>query len=174
MTTYTLNVSDVQVFTALQAWLADALTLPLAAIAHEMDNVVPIPQGGFVLMNHVNKHELSTSIQSYNALSQVLSYAKSLDYVLQVDLYGASASDWATIVDTFWRSEEASDFLEPYGFDPLYAEDSLHLEFTNAEAQYEERWTTRLHLALNPVISLSTASMTFAKISPVSVVAAYH
>jgi hypothetical protein len=171
---YTLIPYDVTVFTALQLWLMDALALPNTQVIHEMYNEVPMPQGGFVLMNHVSKKELNTTVQTYNTTSQITSFEKSTDYTLQVDCYGPSAADWITIIQTFWKCDEACEFLEPYGFDPLYAEDAQHIQFSNAEEQYEERWTCRLHLQYNALITTSFPSTVTVTTGVISVSATYH
>ena len=172
--TYATLPADLTIFTALQLWLMDVLALPAEQVAHEMDNQVPMPEGGFVLMNHVSKHELNTTTQQFNDALQMNTYEKSIEYILQTDCYGESASDWINTIQTLWKSDNACTFLEPYGFDPLYSEDSQHIQFANGEAQYEERWTCRLHLQFNATVTTALTSATEITVSKINVNATYH
>ncbi len=241
---YTLSILDAQIFTGLQAWVMDLLGLPQTQVVHEMDNLVPMPQGGFVLMNHVSRKRIATNQDVYGtvvpgasftgsaagtvlavtgtvsgaiAVGQTLvapgvagttivaggtgtggdgtynlsatttlsaqplatvgvpgyqrSTQESVEYIVQLDFYGISAADWATTAEMLWWSDEAVNFLVTYGFTPLYAEEAQHIQFVNAEEQYEERWTLRIHGQLNPAVTQYPGSAATLAVTPINVTA---
>jgi hypothetical protein len=81
-----------------------------------------------------------------------------VDAVYQCDVHGPNSSATAIAIQTVWRDEigcqmlrEASGALE---LQPLYADDPRMVPFTNAEAQWEDRWIVDLHVQANLIVTL--------------------
>jgi hypothetical protein len=71
----------------------------------------------------------------------------------QLDIYGPSSADNAAIIRGLFYSGIAYDILHPLGVAPLYTSNPHELAFTDAEQQYEYRWTMDLESQINPVIT---------------------
>jgi hypothetical protein len=74
---------------------------------------------------------------------------------IQIDCYGPTSGDRATVISTLLRDEYACDQFAASGVDmqPLYASDAKQMPLIDGEQQYEERWTFEAVLQFNPVIT---------------------
>jgi len=158
--TYTSTITDDQVFQALQAWIMDALGLDINHVIQELGNRVSTPTGGFVCMTRIAQKRLSTNVRLFtNAFPvETVTEQQDKDFVIQLDCYGPSASDWMSILTTAFSSSLGTQYFAPSGLVPLYHEDPTSAPLVNGEEQYEMRLLTRVHLQYNPAI---VAPMTF-------------
>lgn len=129
---------------------------------------MPPASPGFAMMQATVTKRLRTNEESWD-LTQggnptSIATEQGTQLRMQLDLYGASAGDWAVVMCTLLRSEYACTALA--GDDPtnpivvpLYANDEFLAPLDDSEAQYESRWTVEAILQYNPV---TTVPMQFA------------
>lgn len=141
-----------QVMTALGKFI---LSLVSCEVVQGLDNRVPMPKGDFVVMTPILSPVLATNVSTFDAAQGTETLHRSTRYDVQVDCYGATASDRAALLSMMLRSEYACNSFAASGYDvqPLYAEDPHQLPFVNAEAQYEERWSFTAALQFSPAVS---------------------
>jgi hypothetical protein len=79
------------------------------------------------------------------------------EFTAQIDIHGPSSADNAQRVTTLWRDEYAILGFQEIGAGivPLYTSDPRQLAFTNAEQQYEDRWSVDLCMQINPVVTVT-------------------
>jgi len=160
--TYTLSTTDAQVFTALRAFIIDALG-PGVEVVRALDNRVPNPAGPFILiselfrsriaMNETNYVDTPTVGQTPGVHTETATAATNIAF--QFDCYGNGSSDHAQILANIWKSHLAVDFLSSYNMAPLFNDDPRKMPIINGENQYELRWTFTAHLQVNPGVTTS-------------------
>lgn len=126
-------------------------------VIQELDNRVPMPEGGFVLMDCISKTRLGTGTMTYedDVTETSTKYNQSIDYVIQLDFYGDNAGDWVAAVSTLWRSPQACEYLRGSGIQPLYHDDAKQISFVDGENQYQHRWILDVHLQYTPTVTTS-------------------
>lgn len=157
---YPLSFTDEQVFTAVRAFLLDALSG--FEIVQGNVNRVPTAKGNFVVMSRTTLTRLGTNTTVYDdqplATPSVVALkieTQPINMAIQLDVYGPSAPDAATVISTAWRSDIACDFLSSYGIQPLYNEEPRWMPLTNSEEQYENRYMVEVYLQYNPSIAVA-------------------
>jgi hypothetical protein len=75
---------------------------------------------------------------------------------VQIDVYGPASADNTQIITTAFRDSFAVDAFQASGFDvsPLYADDAHQAPFINAESQYQDRFTFKCYLQVNPIVTV--------------------
>ncbi len=166
---------DLLVLTGLQAWLMSVTGYAAGQVIRELDNGVPMPKPPLLVMQRLSRHRLSTNEDSYvdqplavPPVGQQISSAP-MEYVLQVDAYGAEAPDATALIELLFRSPQACDFFSPYGLAPLFSDDPTEVPFVDSENLYEIRWIVRLHLQFEPS---AVTSMQFAQTLTVGIISA--
>ena len=147
--------SDAPIFTALKAWLEHVLGFDTNHVIQELNNRVPTPTVPFALMTHISQDLKAIPAEVYTSTASMVTFVSSIDFVIQVDLFGPQSGGQTMALNALFRSGEAIRFLGQYGVAPLYADRATEAHFVNGEDQYEERWLTRLHLQYKPVVSAS-------------------
>lgn len=96
-------------------------------------------------------------------------------WTVQCDVYGPSSGDNARVIDTLFRSEYATDAFASYGYDitPLFNETPRQMPLTDAEQQYETRWTLDLQLQFNAIVSTAQQFATAIEIETVEAAVIY-
>jgi hypothetical protein len=155
------------VFIALKAWLQYVLGLDNLHVVRHLVNRVPTPTPPFALMSHISQTRLATNIPTLSPLAHIpqIALTEDIDFCIQVDCFGEDSGGMAMAISTAFRSGEAVEFLKAYNVAPLWADPATEIQFVNGEEQYEERWTTRLHLEYKPSISFSLPFFNSATIS---------
>ncbi len=112
-----------------------------------------MPEGPFIAITPGKLRALATNTTTYNH-TNARTVTRSTEFDIQVDCYGPDSADWAVIITTMFR--------DPYGYDtlspectPLYATDPVQMPLTNAEDNYEQRWSFSALLQFNPAVSVS-------------------
>jgi hypothetical protein len=150
----TISISDQDIFTALRTFLISVLPSG-TEVVQAQDNSVPMPLGAFVAMNNVGLSRLSTNTDTYIdpvTTTGTKNVSSDIEYTIQLDFYGASAADWAMIVQTLFRDEYGVS-LFPSNVVPLYADDPIQIALIDGEQQYEQRWVVKAVMQYNPVVS---------------------
>lgn len=180
MTTYSISITDEQVFQALWDWLTLLFPTSVEVIKGDDNRVPPpalLPGQGFIMMQRISSVRLSTNETSYTddiiIPIEEESEMQTIDYSIQLDTYGTESANQARIISTLFRSDQACRFFEPYNIQPLYMDDPKHMPVVNGENQYEQRWMTTIHLQINPIVSVPTEFMDAASIVLVDVDATY-
>lgn len=96
---------------------------------------------------------------------------ESIDFVVQVDIYGSSSADNAQKIAVLLRDEwgcVAFQQLNP-NIQTLYTDDPKQMAFINAEQQYEQRWTLDAHLQVNPIVQVPQQFADELEVSPIAV-----
>ena len=128
------------------------------------ENLVPMPQGSFILIDNVAKRQLSTNSHSYSDGSG-MAVKTATEYRLQIDFYGSDAGDMAQAFLMLFNDGYAYEAF-PDGIKPLYADSPKEIPLITAEKNYLSRWTMDVFIQYNPTV---TASVGFIGDIPVSV-----
>lgn len=160
--TLLISINDDAISTALRSWLLSLIT---TEVDSGLTNRVAQPPGPAVIFTPLSTKRLATNEERFDDATQTTSSQEQTEKIYQVDCYGALSGDWATIINLKWRSPSAVLFLKPLGVIPLFSEDPNQVPFINGEDQYEERWTLKLHLQYNPVVSTPQDSITSASVT---------
>ena len=122
-----------------------------AQITRAQVNRVAMPNGPFVELTEIIQVDLETPIIINNFANAQISIMGPKRIDVQIDFYGPDAGDQCTAVKTIFRSDY-SPAQFPDGIAPLYCGDGIQGALTNAEQQYESRWTLTASLQFNPIV----------------------
>ena len=172
----TLSITEDEVMTAIRSFLLTVF--PGTEIVQGQDNRVTMPdEAGWILLTPILSARLATNIDTWSNAGAPTTQADQTfwRHDVQVDCFGASAHDNATIIGQLWRDDYAYSNLVATGYDiaPLYASDLRNLEFVNDSAQYEKRWSIDLSLQASPVVNVPQQFAGVAQVTPISVDATY-
>lgn len=150
-----IDITDQDVFTALRTFLLSFLPVG-TEVVQGIDNQVPMPISGFVVMTSSSQTRLATNETTYPATINptTKSIFTPVQYVIQLDFYGADSASWATQTQALFRDPYATDSM-PSNIQPLHADDPVQLPMINAEQQYEQRWKLSVNMQYNPIITVS-------------------
>lgn len=164
-----LSIVDDQLSEAVRTWL---LSLISCEVVRGLDNRVAPLQGSGIIFTPLTNNHLSTTVEGYD-YNTLTNLKTSMERVMQIDCYGPLSPDWATIIANVWRSSSAVLFLKSLFIAPLFCDDPTQVPFTSGEDQYEERWTLKLHLQYNPVVTLTQDFATTVKVTSTNVERVY-
>lgn len=167
----TVSPTQLDIYTAVQAFIMGILPLDLAHVIQLDDNRDAMPLGPFVGMRLVVDRRLRTNVNSWDA-NENQTYEMGMQAEMQLDVYGPLAGDWSVIVSTLWRDDYACLALAP-NCQPLHADEGTRAPLVNGEEQYELRYIVRAQLQYNPVVSTVVQSATVAEITPINVDVTY-
>lgn len=146
------------VYQALVAFLAGILPAGVPVIRGLPNRVaMPQPAPGFVTMQLLDFNRLRWNIDAWDTTNSAPTTATSeqgTELRAQLDFYGANSADWAVTAGTLLRDPYGVAALTP-NVVPLYADDARMIPLTDAEQQYEERWSLDAHFQVNPVVTIS-------------------
>jgi hypothetical protein len=166
----TVSIPQSAVLTALGNFV---VSVTGATVVQGYPNRVAMPVGPFVNMSALSMKRLRTNIDNYAgtvtsppAPGPVTS-EQGTQIDIQLDCYGPSSGDWATILTTLLRDNVGCVALAP-NCQPLYADDPIRAPLTTAEEQYLDRWIITVRLQMNPTV---TTSQQFASVlGPVGII----
>jgi hypothetical protein len=143
--------------------LADFLQpfCPSAQIVRGQENRSAPPASPFVLLTEILQSPLETPTYS-NSTDVDVQQADIQGKVridIQIDFFGLEAGDFATAVETVYRTPYACAQF-PAGIQPLYCSDAHQGPFVTAEEQYEGQWTITASLQYNPALVVPNQSAT--------------
>ena len=171
------TVTPVQddVYTAVKAFVVAVLGLGNAFVIKGYPNRTAMPLGPFVAMTMIGSHRLRTNVDTWdttNPTPTVQSYEMGTEVMLQLDVYGPSAGDWAHELVALWRDDYGCQALAP-SCQPLYSDDPRRMPLVDGEDQYEDRWTITARLQYNPTVTLSQQFADAATVTLIEVDEAY-
>lgn len=154
----TIDIIDQDAFTAIVTFLSSILPTN-TPIIQGLDNRVPMPVSGFVVMTSAGIDRLVTNIDTYASVAQTKSVFTQTDFRIQLDFYGANSQSWAVQTMALLRDDIGVSAF-PATIKPLYCDGLLQLPLINGESQYEQRWKLLAHLQYNPTITTAQQSAT--------------
>jgi hypothetical protein len=172
-----LSITDRDVMVAVRLWAQDLLGSTTEVI-QELGNRVPTPKSDFVLMSRLVLGKVSTPVVNYIdqpssvpsiASIELVTSKQPTNYAIQMDCYGDTANDRATMISAEWPTLRTCELLQQYGIQPLWNEDPRQTPFITGEKQYSHRWVVVLHLQYNPAVSLGQDFMSEAEVSIINV-----
>jgi hypothetical protein len=168
------SIPQAATFTALRNFILSVVPAGVEVVRAQV-NRVSIPVGDFITMTPLMAIELSTPVDSVSGLTKTIS--RPTQYTIQIDCYGATASDNAIMLQSLMRDDYAFQAfgLGTSGYDiaPLFAGDARQMPLTTGEAQYLERWTFEIVLQLNTVFTTPQETATGLTVDTISVERAF-
>lgn len=172
--TPSLTMTDA--FTALRTFLLGILPAG-TEIVQGQANRVPMPQGrNFVVMTPMRLEQMAQTVHQVTpstAPAPALGtdeIARSMALHFQLDVYGPSSGDNATVITTLLRDSYGTEAFAATGFNPLYAEDPFQMPLVAGEQQWIQRWTIRvaLHGSIAVTVPQGFADTLITELSEVS------
>lgn len=160
--TIVISLTQDSAFTALRSALLAMLPDGVEVIRGQA-NRVPMPASSdFVVMTPTGRVQLSTTTHDYSPPTDPApakgteGIGRSTRLDVQLDVYGDSAADNATIVTTLLRDAWGVDQMKGSGVVPLYCTDPMQMPLVAGEQQWIERWTMTVALHATPVATVPT------------------
>lgn len=149
--TPTLNGVTASVYAALVPFIVAVTGLPATSVIQGLQNRAAMPLPGFIAVQALTRHRLRTNLHDYSvAGAGNVNIQEGVELAVQIDCYGPSGEDWATMLSSTLRDEYGCNALAPSGVQPLYADDARMIPLVAGEEQYEERWSLDAHFQYNP------------------------
>lgn len=164
----TISIKEADLRQALLVWLG---ALTAGEVVAGQDNRVAMPSGTFIVLQTLRTVGLSTNKESWDFVNLTVANSRDTEWVCQLDFYGPTAADDATLVATLVRTQYACDQFALSGLDmaPLYADDPRQTSMINGEEQYQQRYTFDFHAQFNPVVTTPGQFASTLQITPVDV-----
>lgn len=149
----TVTPVETDIFKSLRLFILSVITCP---VVRGLDNGVPAPVGGYIVLTPLFNTRLATNTHDYTdpiTATGTADTTQSTQHSVQIDCYGESASSWAVTISTLFRDRYAFDFMDPT-VAPLYCDDPKQIPFLDpAESVQVPRWMITAHLQYNPTVS---------------------
>lgn len=165
------DIADQEIYTAVRAVLLTVLPTG-TEIVQGVQNRVPMPKSGWVLMTVITQKRISTNRGQFSDPLQVTVTTMPTQHTVQLDFYGLPALSWATAAQTLFRDHYSTELM-PANIQPLYTDDPMHIPLIDGENQWENRWKLDVQLQTNPSITIPTQSATGVTITLASLDANY-
>ena len=150
----TVNPTQSAVFTALRSFI---LGLISCEVINGIDNNVPMPRGGFIVITALFNTRIATNAHAFadpTPTTGTTTTTQPTQHTVQVDCYGSDAAEWAAILSTMFRDEYGCLALAP-NVQPLYADDPKMIPLITGEQEYLQRWMITAHLQYNATITIA-------------------
>jgi hypothetical protein len=151
------------VLASLRAFILSVLPIPAGYTApvqviQGLQNRVAMPaQPYFVVITPLFTSRLEWNLRAYldtyTDAGGTAAITQQTQIDVQIDCYGPSAGDWATMLSTLLFDEVACDALTPT-CQPLYVEGPRLMPWVDGEAQYETRYTLTVALQYSAVTTI--------------------
>ena len=156
--TYTHTIAIDDVCAALIAYLQPIVGAGVPIIRGQQ-NRSSMPTTGFLVLTELKTRVISTAKSALNDAGDLRTFINDSLSDWQIDYYGASSGDWASMVARLFASGDPvyqeGSLSTAYA---VYADDPMQTFLTNAEKQYEARWTGRVTLQYNDSVSVTRDS----------------
>ena len=135
-----LSITEAQVLATLRTFLLQILPSGTEVVRGQA-NRVAMPKNPFVTMTVIGRDRLSTNVDTWviGGGARMLSVTQSTRLDIQVDCYGATATDNVQIIMMLFRDQFGASALNFAGVTiaPLYTSAPRNLSFPSGEMQYE-------------------------------------
>lgn len=173
--TYSISITDDDICTSLRAWLVQAIG---CEVVRGLDNRVPMPKGGFIVITPGTQQRLATNTVTpiTDPMNETQEIMQPIMQGVQLDFYGPNSASWAAIIATLWRDETTCVFLseQPGHIQPLYNNEPMQMALIDGEQQYEQRWIVKAFMQYNGVVTLNQQFFTGVNVTIVDVDATIH
>lgn len=140
-------------------------------VVRGQNNRVPLPAGDCIIMTPTGAVPLSTNVDAFSDSTKTVT--RPTQFNVQIDCYGAAASDRAQTIGTLLRDDYACQKFADSGVQPLFAGDAHQMPLVTGEQQYVERWTFEACFQYNPVLTVPQDSANALDVDLIDVDAAY-
>lgn len=172
-----------EMFAALRAFILNLIPT-LTDCRQAQMNRSPMPKGNFAVMTPITSSGLSTNRTRYqfseSSLNGAELHSRVTEWRCQVDFYGNSAQENATILSTITRSDFSCQWFRDYssgnGYPllvPVFCSDPKQTSMINGEDQWENRWTCEFYANIPAIVSVPQQFMTNARVRGDSIDAKY-
>ena len=151
MANYTSSITVDQVIEAMAAFLAPFM--PGAQIVRAQVNRVALPSNPCAVLTELLQVDLSVPATDYQPLADTATIYGPSRIDVQIDFYGAQASEFCKTVKTAFRSDWGFTHF-PANIKPLYTSDGVQSPLLTGEQQYESRWTLTASMQYNPTVTV--------------------
>lgn len=151
MANYTSSITVDQVIDALAAFLAPFM--PGAQIVRAQVNRVALPSNPCAVLTELLEVDLSVPATDYQPTDNTATIYGPSRIDVQIDFYGAQASEFCKTVKTAFRSHWGFAHF-PANIKPLYTSDGVQSPLVTGEQQYESRWTLTASMQYNPTVTV--------------------
>lgn len=140
--------------------LADFIEPLCGTCQQAQANRAPMPDGEFCILTPLRFIRKSTTESTRgdtgDNTTSTMSYKEVRQADIQVDIYGDGAGNRANILETVFRSKYAWETIKAIDsrLAPLYSSDAIQAPMTNAESQWQERYTITLSLQADITVTL--------------------
>jgi hypothetical protein len=148
---YTASITVDQVIDALAAFLAPFV--PGAEVVRAQVNRVAMPPNPCVILTEMMQVDLTVPATDYQPDDGTATVYGPTRIDVQIDFYGAQASEFCKAVKTAFRSHWGFSHF-PANIKPLYTSDGIQAPLVTGEQQYESRWTLTASLQYNPIVTV--------------------
>ena len=156
--TATINITEYAALSALVSFLK-ALMQDGSEVLDGQVNKVALPKGDFIICTPIDRIQLDKPYREYDRPNQAASTLASKEWRVQLDVYGDSAADNASMIATAFGSAIATEFFssENAPIQALYADTPQNMQFINESSNYENRWRVDVHLQINESVTMPQA-----------------
>ena len=151
MANYTSSITVDQVIDALAAFRAPFM--PGAQIVRAQVNRVALPSNPCAVLTELLEVDLSVPATDYQPTDNTATIYGPSRIDVQIDFYGAQASEFCKTVKTAFRSHWGFAHF-PANIKPLYTSDGVQSPLVTGEQQYESRWTLTASMQYNPTVTV--------------------
>ena len=151
MANYTSSITVDQVIDALAAFLAPFM--PGAQIVRAQVNRVALPSNPCAVLTELLEVDLSVPATDYQPTDNTATIYGPSRIDVQIDFYGAQASEFCKTVKTAFRSHWGFAHF-PANIKPLYTSDGVQSPLVTGDQQYESRWTLTASMQYNPTVTV--------------------
>lgn len=113
-------------------------------------NRVSKPAGpDYVLITPISQATTSTNRHKYDPEGGTVEVLRPSERGVQIDFFGQQAEAWGKTTAILLRDYIGCDFLEPYGFAPLYVTDARDMTQPDGNENFAHRWMLEAHLHIS-------------------------
>jgi len=152
--TVTPGLQDV--YAAIATFIVGVTGLAADQVVQGLPNRAPMPLPGFVMFQATEFRRLRTNQHGWDEIDPqpaTMAIDQAIELTVQIDCYGPSSADWATMLSTLLRDEYGCTALAP-SCQPLFADEARMIPLVDGEEQYEERWSLDARFQVNPVTTI--------------------
>lgn len=168
-------MSEANIYTALRQFVINFTDANANRVLRGWPNKAPTPsEDDFIYISITDQNRQSTNINEINVAGDEETIYQPVRIPVQVDCFGSSALDRATILSTLFRSSRGVEYLEQYGITPLFSEDARNLTgVALGDEQNISRWMVSAEIQRIAGVSLDTETMIEAKVDLIEVYSEY-
>ncbi len=170
--TYSVSISDTDVFTALRAFLLSAFG---GEVIRGIQNRVASPKVAFIAMSPSGLKRISTNIDTVDIEGETKTVTMHTQACIQLDFYGSGSANQAEIFTALWRDDTSCVYFSDnhYPISPLDCSDPAQIPLVNGEQQYEQRWVIKAFLQYNAAVTLDQPLFTGVEVALIDVDTTY-